>query len=291
MIPEKIFILANLNARGKSRKELEAAANSIGEKLPVELIYTTSSEDARKKAEELSHVPTNIVAACGGDGTINSVLQGISPNGTLGIIPSGTANVIARELGIPLNFKDAAKNLLTGAVKKVDVGLCNGHRFLFVAGTGYDAQVAGNVSPSLKSFLGKFAYHIASFKELVTYRAPRLKVSFNDGKDSLNGQFAIVANMRRYGGDLFFAPGARYDDGKLDLILMKRFSTRALLRLFNFARKTAPFPEDDAIQLQSESFTITSDTDCPYQLDGEAFKGIKTFYFSVKKQKVNILIP
>lgn len=291
MNPEKIYILANLKARGESRQELEAAAKMIGDKIPVEVILTTSPEDAKTQAEQLSQNPGNIVAACGGDGTINSVLQGISHQGTLGIIPSGTANVIARELGIPLNFRDAAKNLLTGALKKVDVGLCNGHRFLFVAGTGFDAQVAGNVSSKLKQFLGKFAYHIASFKELLTYKPSQLNISFNNGRDPVTGEFAIIANMRRYGGELFFAPQARYDDGMLDLILLKHFNPRTLLRLFNYARRVAPFPSEDAIQIQAESFTITSDADCPYQLDGEAFPGIKTFYFSVKKQKVSILIP
>ncbi len=291
MVPEKVFVLANLHARTQNRADLENAVTEINGKLPAEIIYTTSSDDAREKAKLLSANPANIVAACGGDGTVNSVLQGIGDQGTLGIIPSGTANVIARELGIPLNFRDACKNLLTGAVKKVDVGLCNGQRFLFVAGTGYDAQVAGNVSPKLKQFLGKFAYHIASVKELITYKPPELTFTFNDGQPPVTGEFAIIANMRRYGGDLFFAPQARYDDGILDLIVLKRFNPRTLLRLFNFARKVAPFPAEDAFQLRAESFNLSADSDCPYQLDGEAYSGIKTFYFSVKKQKINLLIP
>ncbi|GAB4271150.1 MAG: hypothetical protein Kow0029_08530 [Candidatus Rifleibacteriota bacterium] len=291
MNPEKIFILANPNARGKSCSDLENAVSFIGEKFPVEIIYTQSSEEAKKKAETLSSNPANIVVACGGDGTINSVLQGISDQGTLGIIPSGTANVIARELGIPLNFRDAAKNLLTAAVKKIDVGLCNGHRFLFVAGTGFDAQVAANVSPKLKKFCGKFAYYIASLKELLTYKPPRLTITFNDDREHLEGQFAIIANMRRYGGDLFFAPQARYDDGILDVILLKRLTPSSLLKLFNFARKVAPFPENEALQFKTESLIIKAEPATPYQLDGEAFNSIETFYLSVKKQKVKVLIP
>lgn len=291
MLPEKIYILANLNARTQNRSNLEKAVASISDKLPTEIIYTTSAADAREKAEKLSANSGNIVAACGGDGTINSVLQGICDQGTLGIIPSGTANVIARELGVPLNFADACKNLLTGAVKKIDVGLCNGQRFLFVAGTGYDAQVAGKVSPTLKQFLGKFAYHLASVKELITYRPPRLSFSFSNGQPEVSGEFAIIANMRRYGGDLFFAPQALYDDGILDLVVLKRFNPRTLLRLFNYARRVAPFPADDAYQLRAESFCISADSACPYQLDGEAYDGIKTFYFSVKKQKINVIIP
>jgi diacylglycerol kinase (ATP) len=291
MKPEKVFILANLKARGKSRNQLEEAIGLIQNHLPVELIYTTSAEDAKERAATLSQNADNIVVACGGDGTINSVIQNFSENGTLGIIPSGTANVIARELGIPLNFRDAAKNLLTAAVQKVDVGLCNGRRFLFVAGTGFDAQVAANVSPALKKFLGKFAYHIASFKELVTYSPPTLRIKFRDDRPEVKGQFVLIANMRRYGGDLFFAPAARHDDGKLDLIVLKKFNPSSLLKLFNFARRTAPFPSEVAEQFQAESFTINSDAECPYQLDGETFSGTDTFYFSVNRKKINILTP
>lgn len=291
MVPKKIFILTNLRARTLNRAYLEQVANEINSKLPTEIVYTTSYNDSIKKAKQLSANSANIVAACGGDGTVNSVLQGISDQGTLGIIPAGTTNVIARELGISLNLSDACKNLLTGAIKKVDVGFCNGHKFLFVTGTGYDAQVASNVSPTLKQFLGKFAYYITSIKELITYKPPKLTFTFNDGQPPVTGEFAIIANMRRYGGDLFFAPQARYDDGILDLVVLKRFNPRTLLRLFNFARRLVAFPSEDAFQLRAKSFHLRADSDCPYQVDGEAYAGTKNFYFSVKKQKINLLIP
>ncbi len=291
MNPEKIFILANRQARGKNEEKLNQALEQIKDQIATEIIYTQSALEAKEKAQQLSKTGKNIVAACGGDGTINSVLQGIDDNGILGIIPSGTANVIARELGIPLNFTLAVRNLLTAAVKKIDVGLCNGQRFLFVAGTGFDAQVAAKVPSQLKRMLGKFAYHLTSAKELLTYTAPQLTISFNDGRKPLEGEFAIIANMRRYGGDLFFAPEARYDDGILDVILLKKFRIPALLRLFNYARRTGPFPQEDVHAIKAESFTINAAQECPFQLDGEAYEGQKSFYFSVKKQKINVLIP
>jgi YegS/Rv2252/BmrU family lipid kinase len=291
MKTEKIFILANMNARGKNQAALNSAIEGIKNKVCVKIIFTTSAEDAKEQTRKLSQNPNHVIAACGGDGTVNSIIQGLADQSRLGIIPSGTANVIARELGIPLNFKQAVHNLVTGRAQKVDVGLCNGRRFLFVAGIGFDAQVAMNVPGTLKKILGKYAYHFTSLKELITYKAPELTVNFNDDRKSITGQFAIIANMRRYGGDLFFAPEARHDDGRLNLILLKKFRASSVLRLFNFARKTAPFPEKDAIKLEAESFTINSSFKAPYELDGEAFTPIKTYYFSAKKQKINVVVP
>ena len=291
MKPEKIYIFANLNARNKNSKKLEAAKEIIGQQIKTEIIYTQSAEDAAQKAKELSSNPGNIIAACGGDGTINSVIQEMHEDSTLGIIPAGTANVIARELGIPMDIKEAAKNLLTGAIQKVDVGLCNGRRFLFVAGIGFDAHVAAKVSPFLKKATGKLAYHLSTFKELLTYNAPKLKLRLDDKNKNITAEFIIIANMRRYGGDLFFAPEAMHNDGVLDLVVAKKLNSSTLFKLFNFARCKAPFPDELAKNIKTQSFQIQAEKPTPYQLDGEVFKPAQTFYFTINKQKLNILTP
>ncbi|MGM0600623.1 MAG: diacylglycerol/lipid kinase family protein [Candidatus Rifleibacteriota bacterium] len=291
MKPEKIYIFANLNARNKNSKKLEAAQAILAKQIETEIIYTQSAEHARQKAKELSANPGNIIAAYGGDGTINSVIQEMDENSTLGIIPAGTANVIARELGIPLDINEAAKNLLTGAIQKVDTGLCNGRRFLFVAGIGFDAHVAAKVSPFLKKTTGKLAYHLSTLKELLTYKAPILKLRLDNGQKEIKAEFIIVANMRRYGGDLFFAPEAMHNDGILDLVVANKLNPSTLFKLFNFARRKAQFPDDLAKNIKAKSFQIQAEEPSPYQLDGEVFKPAQTFYFTINKKKLNILTP
>lgn len=289
--PQQIIILANLKARGKNRKKLESAAALAHRHLPTRIIYTATTKEASLKAAELSQLPSIIIAACGGDGTVNTILNSARPETTLGIIPSGTANVIARELGIPLDYTNACKNLLTGAVKKIDTPTLNGRRFLFAAGVGYDAYVASNINPGLKKTFGKFAYHIESVKRFFTYKPPKLSVSVDDENTTYHGSFLICANMRRYGGDLFFAPEARCDDGILDLILLKRFKLSSLLKLFNFARKTAKFPSQEALTLRGRRFIIESNTQTNYQLDGESFAATNKFEIGLSSHKTRILTP
>lgn len=290
MKPENIFILANAGARTLDRQGLQAAADLINRHVPCRIELTQSAEHASEITKKIAADPKNLVVACGGDGTINTVLNALPINAPMGIIPAGTANVIARELGIPLTMRNAAKAILTGAITNIDVAVCNNQRYLFVAGFGFDAQVAGAVNPILKRIIGRAAYHVAGLLEFITYRPPVLKLTA-DSKQKLCGRFAIIANMRRYGGELFFAPGARFDDQMLDLVLVRHFNVSSLLRLLNFARGNGLFPEKQAMQLRAERFHIQTATPVPWQLDGEVFPPAAEFELHVAPDPVKIIIP
>lgn len=288
MKPEKIFILANTTARTLDLPAIKAAAAIINRHVPTEILATTTMRHAIDSAAKLSSNPANLVVACGGDGTINTLLNAIQPQATLGIIPTGTANVIARELGVPLNITDAAKTLLTGAVQEIDMGTCNGQKFAFVAGIGFDAQVAAAVSAVLKRLIGRAAYYIAGLLEFITYKAPELKIIVDDNT-AYHGHFALFANMRRYGGELFFAPQARYDDGILQMVLLKSFSVHAMLRLLNFARGNSGFPDDVAVAVSGKDFKVTCNTATPWQLDGEVFPAASKFNIGLSPDKTRII--
>ncbi len=275
MQPEKIAILANAASRTLKRQELEAAAKHVNKFLPCEIIYTRSIEHAGQTAASLSASPDCLVAACGGDGTIHTIQNHLAPGAILGIIPAGTANVIARELGIPASMRDAAKLLLTGAVQKADLGICNSRRFIFVAGIGFDAAVAGAVPPLLKKLFGRYAYHLTGLHHFLGYTPPELQIISNG--QTYQGRFAIIANMRRYGGELFFAPDARYDDGILDMLLVTEFNTHTMLRLLNFARGNGAFPAHGVVRISADNFRIKSSVPVPYELDGEVFAATTEF--------------
>ncbi len=290
MKPQAIYIMANTAARTLNLKELETAAAHMNRFIPTRIFPTSSAEHAASSTIELGSNPANLVVACGGDGTVYTILNALPEKAAMGIIPAGTANVIARELGIPLNLRNAGKAILTGAVNEIDTGCCNGQKFAFVAGIGFDAQVAGAVSPLLKRVFGRAAYHMAGLGEFLTYRPPLLSVRVNNA-ESYKCRFAIVANMRRYGGELFFAPKARYDDQRLDLLMLHRFSVGALLRLLNFARGNGTFPADVASAIQCTSCIIDTDRPCPYQLDGEVFAATDHYEFSVNLTPTRIITP
>jgi len=265
------------------------ACEKLSRHTDIEIIQTTSQEQASSETARLSAIPGNIVAAAGGDGTINNLLNALSPGGILGLIPAGTANVIGRELGIPLKVGDAAKILVTGAVQQIDTAVCNGRKYLFVAGFGFDAAVAGSVGGWRKRLLGRAAYHLAGLLSFITYRPPQLKITCDD--QIYKGHYALIANMRRYGGELFFAPQARFDDGMLDLVLLKRFSVGSLLRLLNFARGNGRFPADVAESVQGRHFVVEADRPTPYQLDGEVFPAAERFEISLAPQPTSLITP
>lgn len=289
MKTEKIVILANAASRTLNRAELAATAGHINRFLPCETVFTTSIENACETACRLSADPACLVAACGGDGTIHTVINSVVPEAITGIIPAGTANVIARELGIPVQMREAGKLLLTGAAQKCDLGTCNGRKFVFVAGIGFDAVVAGAVSPTLKKLFGRYAYHIAGLQQFCLYRPPVLSVRVDDRPEEFTGHFAIFANMRRYGGDLFFAPEARYDDGILNMVLVEDFSMRTMLRLLNFARRNGLQPPQSVRMLTGRKFHVRASQPTPYQLDGEVFAATSEFTIGLAEHQARLI--
>jgi YegS/Rv2252/BmrU family lipid kinase len=287
---KKIFILYNANARTINLDQLKKTHSFLSSKLPTELIQTHSPEEAIKRAQELGQDPDHLIVPCGGDGTINTVLNGLPQNSTMGILPAGTANVIARELGIPLNIIEAAKLLLTGATKTIDLGEFNGQKFVFVAGIGFDATVADSVSSPLKKIIGKLAYHIETGKQFPFYVPPEISITI-DNNVEVKGKYAIIANMRRYGGDLFFARNAKYDDGLLDLVLFEEWNLNLLLHSFNCARKNIPTSKPQIKHFTGKEFIIKINPSAKYQLDGETFSEETQATIRVLPESQRVVIP
>src|SRR5919202_974288 len=151
-----------------------------------------------------------LVVAAGGDGTVNEVLNGLSSEATLGILPLGTANVLARELGLPLDAEAACRRILDGEVSRVDFGVATDEsgverRFACMAGIGFDAKVVGTVTPRLKRFLRGLAFAITAFRVFFGNRFPNVEVVHGD--ETHLARFAIVANGHFYGGD-YKGPGS-----------------------------------------------------------------------------------
>lgn len=291
MSPEKIFILANAASRTLNRPALQAAASHLGRFVPCEILFTDSIANACTTAATLSADPKNLVVACGGDGTIHTIANNLARDAAMGIIPSGTANVIARELGIPASAREAAKLLLTGAVQKIDLGLCNRRKFIFVAGIGFDAEVAASVSPRLKKYFGRYAYHLTAIRRFADYRPPLLRVSVDGADNEFVGRFAIIANMRRYGGDLFFAPAARYNDGVLDMVLVENFDMQTILRLLNFAKGKGRFPAEGVRILKGKNFVVRADRPVPFELDGEVLQATTDFSIGMAPESARFITP
>ncbi len=220
-------IIYNPVARTLSRnrhllqRSIEAlAAQGIAAK-PV---ATVGPNSAGAQAREQINAGCDMILAAGGDGTINEVASGMLHTGVpLGILPGGTANVLAREMKLPMNMVRVAE--ATGAMLPVNVstgslriGKNERRTFLCMAGAGLDAQIVCNIDLDLKAAIGKLAYYIGGFGQ-VFRPLTEFEVSV-DGKN-FEASFALISRVRNYGGDLEIARGASLLRDDFEVVLFR----------------------------------------------------------------------
>jgi diacylglycerol kinase (ATP) len=237
----------------------------------VEILATRGPNHAGKLAQELIRRPPDILAVCGGDGTVNEIATHVpQPPFPIAILPAGTANVLARELGIPLNPVKALKIAMKGAKRRIDLG-CLGpesrRRFIFVGGVGFDAYVVSRVRPGLKSKLGMAAYALAILECLKNYSFPEFQVVINNR--TIKATSCLACNSKRYGGGLLFCPDAEMNDGLLDFLVLAGKRRVGLARFLFQAWLGRPEKGDWIHRLRSSSARIEGPDSVLIQADGE----------------------
>jgi diacylglycerol kinase (ATP) len=284
-------IIGNPNSgRAGSRDYLERCAKILRSGgLEVDVLNTECPDHATELA---SSTEAPLVIAAGGDGTINEVINGLDKKATLGILPLGTANVLARELGLPLNVQGACERILRGERARIDLGVAtNGEgverRFACMAGMGFDAHVVRAVTPRLKRYLRGLAFALMAFKVLAEGDFPWIHVIHGDTTHVT--RFAIVANAHHYGGDLRAASDPDLlASGELEVILVGRVSV--LLRPDIFASVLARRPLDRAmrsVRARELRACATEEAEVPVQLDGEVW-GSLPMSFRVEPQALQV---
>ncbi len=268
-----VVIIGNPNSgRAGNPKRLKDYAEILGSRGADVEVWNTERPD---HATELATLAGNrLVVAAGGDGTVNEVVNGLSREATLGILPLGTANVMARELGLPLKPEAACERILTGREKRIDVGVATNHegverRFTCMAGLGFDAHVVNEVTPRLKRYLKWLAFPLAALKVYFEGDLPKLHVIHGD--KTYVTQFAIVANGHYYGGDFQVSDAASLRNNELEVVLVDRVSL--LLRPDLLARILAKKPLNRSMRsfTAEEIYARAPGVYVPVQLDGEVW--------------------
>lgn len=188
--------------------------------------YTRGPEDATVQAREAANDGGfDVVVAVGGDGTINEVANGLAGTGTeMGIIPLGTENVLAKEMGIPLRVDKACHHLITTRPHPLDLGQAGDRYFICFAGIGFDAHVAFHCCPERKQMLGQLAYVMTSLEKIWEYQGTERTVRLRVDGETFEHNFwlMLVGNIKTYGGNLRPAPLACPRDGLLDLCVLPK---------------------------------------------------------------------
>lgn len=221
----RFLVIHNPTAGRRKARRLAEVVESLRDKhgVSVTVAATGARGDAERIAREVDSDVFDVVVAAGGDGTINEVINGLveTPRaGALGILPLGTANVLAGELGLSDDPEDWADALALGPTRTIRLGRVNGRRFAMMAGVGFDARVVERVDPVLKRATGKGAYVVESMVQLATRHPARYRVSVGDR--SWDAASVIVANGRRYGGKFVCAPDADLAAPRLDVCSFSR---------------------------------------------------------------------
>lgn len=233
---------------------------------------TARHGDAERLAASLEPAPGMIVAAAGGDGTINEVINGLLANPAardlpLAILPLGTANVLAAEIGLRCDAESVAHYICNGQAQPITLGRVNGRYFAMMAGVGFDAQVVAEVDLRLKRRLGKLAYALKTLQLLGRYPFPRYDL-LCDGRRAPAAS-AVIANGRFYGGRLMMAPAASLQRPDLQVVVFTRSGRLQVLR-YGAALLLGLLPRlKDVEILTAQDIHIDGPKGEPLQADGD----------------------
>jgi diacylglycerol kinase (ATP) len=238
----------------------------------VELALTEHPGHATEIAALASPEKVDAVVAAGGDGTINEALKGlVGLSVPLGIIPVGTANVLAAELGIPGDARNIAKIIQAGFRKTVYAGEIESkqgvQRFQLMASVGLDAQVVNTVNPRVKKHLGKFSYVLRSLLMWARGCKTQYRVEANDA--SYEAAWVVVAKGRYYGGRFVCAPEARLDEAEFQLCLCARRGRWHALRYAVALAQGRLHRLSDVTLLKTNEVSISGPVGEPVQADGD----------------------
>ncbi|HKS03961.1 MAG TPA: diacylglycerol kinase family protein, partial [Chthoniobacterales bacterium] len=258
---QETVVILNPAARGdraghwRSRVEKVArgatlrATSRIGE---AELLARKAAREGYKR-----------IVAAGGDGTINEVVNGLAGStAALGLLPIGTVNVFATELGLPSgDLKQCWQIICEGHTRTIDLPNANGKHFVQLAGIGLDAQAVKETSVTLKRSFGPLSY-LVSAAQIASRPPPHLVIESKGGK-TLEGSFVLIGNGRLYGGPFPFFKRALIDDGLLDVVVFKRIGYLDIIRYLQDVIFSSSISMPDLEYFQTKRLRVSSEEQVP----------------------------
>lgn len=232
---------------------------------------TEAAGHATDLAREAVAEGFDVVCALGGDGTVNETLNGLAGTQVpLAIIPIGTVNVLAMELGIPLDPPDAVRLLETGDITSIDLGLANDRYFALMAGVGLDAAVVASLNPAMKRALKEAAFAVQGLARYFVADEPLIRVETRER--TVEGYFAVFGNSSNYGGGFGITPLADMRDGLLDVCVLKDKSFLSTISYWTAALLNAHVKHPKVEYFRTEEAYVScvdEDAEVLVQVDGE----------------------
>ena len=269
-VPQPVRVLYNPGARGERAPDLREQLGDARAGAEIRELPTLSEVEREARSAAEAGVP--VVVAAGGDGTVNAAANGLVGSRTaLGILPIGTVNVFAQELGIPLKVHRAWSWVGEGTPRSIDLGrirFSDGAKRVFVqlAGAGLDAKIVGETSLDSKRRLGPLSYLLTGVR-ILTESAQMVQVRTAHG-DEVQGSVILIGNGSRYAGPFTVFPDARNDDGWLDACVFTSRNALDIVRNVQGVILGLLPSMADVVSLRSKRFEL-SGAAAPVEADGD----------------------
>ncbi len=275
---------------GKRMEKLQEILKTRGHS--VNTYMTRFAGDGKERIAELSEGQDRIVVV-GGDGTFNEIVNGLPERSTVPILhfPTGNANLLGTDLGLPQNEDKVADLLETGRVIMADAAVMNGMKFIMVAGMGFDARVTEEVKKVRKGKVSDLTYVIPFFKALFTKDQATYHVTVDDDPRVYEGKAVIVGNVRTYAGICEIACDAGVDTGVLDIVILPSERLLDLARYLFYAKFSRIDRLNDVVYLKGQRLRVQSDAPVPVELDGDFCGRHDTVDIQLIPASVALVVP
>ena len=256
------------------------------------VVVTERPGHARELAQRLAANGVSTVVAWGGDGTINEVASALAFGGTsMAIVPSGSGNGLARELGIPFDPPAALAIAIDGRDRVMDAGELDGHLFFNIAGIGLDARIAHRFAANGLVRRGFARYLEIGLQEILAFQPDNHTVVVEGETIRERTLLIAIANARQYGNGALIAPDARIDDGQLDVVVVAaRPAWRALLQVPRVFLGQIGRVRGVTIRRTAE-VEITSAHPVVYHVDGEPYVGAASITARIRPNALTVRVP
>jgi YegS/Rv2252/BmrU family lipid kinase len=268
--PIKVGDVASFNAR------LTAWAR-LADWHEISWYETTADDPGTSMAEQALSDGADLVIVAGGDGTVRTVCHELARTGVaVGIVPLGTGNLLARNLGIPLHVGDAIDVALNGQDRAIDLVSLEGDdleptAFTVMAGLGLDAAIMNNTDDELKKRVGWVAYVVSGVRQFVRYPATRVEISVDDGPFVKHrARTVVIGNVGHLQGGLPLMPDAKVDDGLLDVVVISPSRMTGWVRVAYRVIGKRPRTDGRLDRMTGRTVVLRADRPTARQLDGDA---------------------
>lgn len=268
----RLVIIHNPTSGMRNKSRFSKALLRLAEtECEVEILKTTGPGHATMLTQELvaRNDPDLVLVAAGGDGTVSEILNGLKGGDIpLGVIPLGTANVLARELGVGVSIEKAVETLAQAGPVPVHTALANDKRFLLMLGAGYDSLAVAALRSDQKKRYGAIAYVFAAMRAISGFRNMKLEIEVNGTRYSAGT--VVVTKARYYGGPFVIAPDGGLEKQRLDVLIFKgsgmvnavRYGVALLLN------RISRLPDVEML-VTDKPISLTAPMTFPCQCDGD----------------------